>query len=209
MHGMICDMSQTLKAAIDELIAEVSVVEAEIAAKLAEVAPLKLAANALAKKVGMAEPFTDVSSPAVTHAPRARVISWRSDQFFNRPLADSVVEILDTRKASGKEGPADMDEIFEALKAGGYRFTGGGSDENSKRAVKISLTKNNAYFAKIGDNSFGLRRWYPAGKSATKKSNGSKGQDSGEQNSEEELELPELNEPEGTAETTTEEEPTM
>jgi hypothetical protein len=172
-------MSQTLKAAIDEIVQEVSVIEAEIAAKLAEAAPLKLAANTLAKKVGIAEPFTDVNSPvATTTVPRVKTVAWRSDQFFNRPLAECVSEILETRKASGKDGPASMDEIFDALKAGNYRFGGSGSDENSKRAVKISLTKNNQYFAKIGEDSFGLRKWYGPGRPMARKSNGSKGGDS-------------------------------
>jgi hypothetical protein len=161
-------MSQTLKAALDEILVKVSDAEAEIAARQAELTPLKITANSLAKLVGITEPFTTVDGPAQNVAPRLRTLSWRPDQFFGRPLPDCVSEILDSRKDAGLNGPATIDEIFDALKGGGFRFGGSGSDENSKRAVKISLTKNNTHFAKIGD-AFGLRRWYPGSKSPSRK----------------------------------------
>ncbi len=204
-------MSQAYKEAIESLLMDISAKEAEIAAKLAEVAPLKLAANTLAKIVGLTEPFADVNVPVSLVGPHTSAVKWPEAHFYNRQLTDCVVEILDARKtADGKGRPASVDEIYEALKSGNYRFGGSGSEENSKRAVKISLTKNTSHFSKIGDDSFGLKRWYGPMKSGGKKSNG-KGSDSTDSQTEIELEIepepePEIEDKDDTTSNTTMEE---
>lgn len=161
-------MSDSLKIAIDELIAQISEKEAELT-------PLKIAVNTLCRQVGLPEQYILESGRSGVAASLPQV-TWRLDQFTNRGLATSVVDILETRKSRGLDGPATIDEIFDALTAGGYKFTGtSGSDENTKRAVKIALTKNTAQFVKIRDDIFGLKKWYP-GASARKpsRSNGQK-----------------------------------
>lgn len=161
-------MSESLKAAITELIAQ-------IRAKEAELDPLKFTVNTLSKQLGLPEVYT--LSGDSTGASSSRSISWRLDQFTGKGLATSVCEILEARKAAGFDGPASIDEIFEALTAGGYKFFGtSGSDENTKRAIKIALTKNTAQFVKIRDDIFGLKKWYPG--KTTKRSSSSKTGDS-------------------------------
>jgi hypothetical protein len=148
-------MSTPIEAAIAEI-------KEKIAAKEREVLPLRITVNELCKIAGLPEEYPNVNSPdASTTATAATTLSWRSDQFFGRPLAGCVVEYFEARKKAAKEGPATVDEIYEALSAGGFRFEGtSGSEANTKRAIKISLTKNTAQFVKVKDDLFGLKKWY-------------------------------------------------
>lgn len=146
-------MNDALKAAIDELIADITAEERKLE-------PMKMAVNTLCKKVGIPDAYViGEGSPGTASGPLA--ITWRMDHFTNRPLATCVAEILETRKERGMDGPASIDEIFSALTAGGFKFQGtSGSDENTKRGIKIAVTKNTAQFVKIRDDIFGLKRWY-------------------------------------------------
>lgn len=158
-------MSTGLQLAIEEILKEVS-------AKEAELLPLKIAANTLARKVPQPEPFPDLDgfSPTFPGGKSASRLTWRIDQFYGRSLAGSVVEIMTSRKQAGMEGPCTIDELHEDLKSGGFKFTGSsGNDENTKRGIKIALTKNTAQFVKIGDDTYGLKAWYGSGHRAKPK----------------------------------------
>lgn len=172
-------MSNAIQTAIDELMAQIS-------AKEAELAPLKIAVNTLCKQLGQSEAYSNVGGvPGQSGSPVT--LSWKTDQFHRRPLAGSVVEILETRKQRGLDGPASIDDIYEALKAGGYQFEGtSGSEENTKRAIKIALTKNTAQFSKVKEDVFGLKKWYGGGRSARKSSATKSENGNGESESEDE-----------------------
>jgi hypothetical protein len=149
-------MSQKLLDAIEE-------VKTKIAAKEEEINPLRIVVNQLCKIAGIAEEYPDVSEGVFSGgSKKTPSLSWRLDQFFNRPLSTCVGEILEERKKIGLDGPATVDEIYLSLCAGGFKFEGNGSEENSKRALKISLTKNTAQFSKVKDDVFGLKKWYSA-----------------------------------------------
>lgn len=175
----IFGVSNAIQIAIDELVAQIS-------AKEAELSPLKIAVNTLCKQIGQAEAYSNVGGgPGPSGSPVN--ISWKTDQFHRRPLAGSVVEILETRKSRGLDGPASIDEIYEALKSGGYQFEGtSGNEENTKRAIKISLTKNTAQFSKIKEDIFGLKNWYGGSSRSPRKSSGSKSENGNGAESEEE-----------------------
>lgn len=89
--------------------------------------------------------------------------SIRRDQWYGQPLATAMREYLTMRRSAGL-GPATAQEIHAALAAGGYLFDTK-DDDNAKRGIRISLTKNTAIFHKLpGGNTFGLAEWYPNAK---------------------------------------------
>jgi hypothetical protein len=134
----------------------------EIARIDATARPLKMSVNTLHRLMGEPEPF-DLDNVENNHATAARPPTWRVDQFTGRVLSTCVVEILETNREHGLDGPATVDELFAALTAGGFRFQGtSGNEENTKRAIKIALTKNTTQFTKIKDDLYGLKKWYPS-----------------------------------------------
>lgn len=104
----------------------------------------------------------------------AKTGAIRRDQFFGVALASAVREYLQMRgdPKAGGQGAATVNEIFSALKEGGYNFDTK-NDENAKRGLRISLAKNVAAFTKVpgaGEGAFGLTDWYPNLKSPKGKS---------------------------------------
>lgn len=130
-----------------------------------ETVPDKQAANHLCKLAGIAPLYPDAGTVTPTSglaAPPKSALKFRIDQFVNKELSDAVSEYLEARKTTeGMEGPATIDEIYEGLLSGGYKF-GGSTDNpsNHKRAMNIALTRNTAQMHKINDTTFALRRWY-------------------------------------------------
>jgi hypothetical protein len=59
-----------------------------------------------------------------------------------------------------KQGPAGLSDIYSALVRGGYKFETK-NEENAKRGLRQSLTKNVAQFHKLPNGMFGLTEWYP------------------------------------------------
>jgi len=94
--------------------------------------------------------------------------SMRRDEFYGVALATAIRRYLEMRRSSGM-GPATVQDMYEALVAGGFRFETKNTD-NAKRGLYISLAKNTAVFHKLpgGDNDqgaiFGLLEWYPNAK---------------------------------------------
>jgi len=140
----------------------ISEIKQKIAAKEAEITPLRITVNELCKLAGLPEEYSGIEQGGVT-SPEARKgsLAWKPDHFFGRPLATCVVEYFEARKKAGLDGPASIDDVFDALCEGGFKFEGTtGSEANTKRAIKISLTKNTAQFVKVRDDLFGLKKWY-------------------------------------------------
>jgi hypothetical protein len=159
-------MSERLIAAIEEIEAQIKAKEAEL------ITPLKITINQLCQLIGEPARYA-IDGSGATGQPKRNILNWKSDQFFNRPLATCVTEYMDARESAGLERTASIDDIYEALSKGGYKFEGAsGNDENTKRAIKISLTKNTAQFAKISENVFGLKKWYGGVRMPTRKPNG-------------------------------------
>src|SRR5439155_24109889 len=59
--------------------------------------------------------------PDVDETTKPATAITRKDQFYGRPLATVAREILEMRQAANL-GAASIDEIFDALKSGGYQF---------------------------------------------------------------------------------------
>jgi len=154
-------MMDTIKAAIEEI-------EAQIAAKEAEILPLKDAVNRLYPLIGKEAPYSVDGLVASARSFRP-TLTFRPDQFYNRALAACVTEYFETRESAGLERTASVEDIYDGLVKGGYKFEAAtGTEENKKIGVRTSLTKNTAQFCKVGDNLFGLKKWYPSPKTTRK-----------------------------------------
>lgn len=128
--------------------------QAEIRAQESATAENKRFANKLCVRMGMAPLYTVIENQE-TSAP----LSIQADQFYGQPLAGAIRTILEMRRAL-KQGPASLNDIFDALIKGGYKFETKNED-NSKRGLRQSLTKNVALFHKLPNGMFGLTEWYP------------------------------------------------
>lgn len=86
----------------------------------------------------------------------------RADQFYGKGLTTSAAEYLTMRQQA-----CQADEIYRALKAGGFDFElqgWQGDDRDMVRNLAMSLSKNTGQqtgkFHRLKNGSFGLRSWY-------------------------------------------------
>jgi len=121
----------------------------------AETKKIKTAINCLYEVMGKQPKYDDVEEK---HEIRA---SQRPDEYYGRPLATVVTEVLNKRDDNGL-GAATLDEIYNQLVAGGYSFTGK-NDGIKKRGLAISMSKNQK-FHKLPNDTWGLSKWYPDAK---------------------------------------------
>lgn len=145
-------MSEHLTKAIAEL-------EAKLAEQLKSAAKTKSGINQLAELAGLPPPYPDIEEAVGPSA-------IRSDQFYGKAMHTAMRELLELRGTA--RGPATVNEIFDALKAGGYQFDTK-SDDNAKRVIRITLTKNSTVFHKLPNGPYGLLAWYPNAKAAKPK----------------------------------------
>jgi hypothetical protein len=83
----------------------------------------------------------------------------RPDEYYGRPLATVVNEVLE------KNGAAmSLDDLYGQLIAGGCDFTGK-NDGIKKRGLAISMGKNQK-FHRLPNETWGLSKWYPDAKKA-------------------------------------------
>lgn len=123
--------------------------------------------NKLCDHANLPPRYPDVETDATRGS-----MTFRRDQFHAKPLATAVREFLEQRGPSdrGGLGAATVNEIFDALVAGGYQPE---TDdlENAKRGLRIALTKNSVTFYRIEGgpfgSSYGLLEWYPRAKPQT------------------------------------------
>lgn len=80
------------------------------------------------------------------------------DRFYNLGLAPAMKDYLKMRKASNL-GPATIQDIYEAMVRGGFKFETENED-NRRRGMRQSLTKNTVMFHKLPNGNFGLVDWY-------------------------------------------------
>ena len=117
---------------------------------LAEVKKLKSAVNAYYEAMGEPIKYPDTGQESVQGAARP-------DEYYGRPLATVVREVLLKRRQSNR-GSATLDELFSELTSGGFKFAGK-NDGIQKRGLAISMSKN-PKFHKLDNDTWGLREWY-------------------------------------------------
>jgi hypothetical protein len=79
----------------------------------------------------------------------------KGDEYYMQPIARVIGWILERRKIAGA-GPVTVEEIYEVMKAGGYKFDSK-DDVDAMRGISISMSK----FHKLPSGKFGLTEWYP------------------------------------------------
>jgi hypothetical protein len=143
--------------------------EAKVVAAQAAVTKTKIGINVLCDLAGDPPMYPDVNaSPIPTSTISGVGIVTKADQYFNRPLATCVREVLEQRKKMNL-GPATLAEIHAVLKAGSYAFESR-DDENAIRGLGVSVSKNTSLFVRLPNGLVGLAEWY--GVSAKRKAKG-------------------------------------
>lgn len=123
----------------------------------AEAKKIKNTINCLCEVMGEPLKYEDIEEKP------AKMAGQRPDEYYGRPLATVVGEVLTNRKSSGL-GSASLDEIYQQLIAGGFQFTGK-NDGIKKRGLAISMGKN-AKFHHLPNETWGLKKWYPTAREA-------------------------------------------
>ena len=138
----------------DELGPAVVVLQAKLDEQLQGVADTKRTINMLMKMSGQ--------DPMYPDADAERSGAVRADQFYGKGLTKSAAEYLAMRRQA-----CQSDEIYRALKAGGFDFGlqgWNGDDRDMVRNLAMSLSKNTGAatgkFHRLKNGSFGLRAWY-------------------------------------------------
>lgn len=139
-------MSKTVEDAIAELTAEIGAAESDLRKK-------KETVNTLCGVVGR-PPAYSLQASQETAIPTA----IRPDQFYGQPLASSVRVILEMRRAANL-GAGSINELYDALMAGGYVFETK-SEDIARKSLRNSLAKN-TIFHRLPNGRFGMRTWYP------------------------------------------------
>lgn len=135
---------------------------AKLQAKLKEqeraASKTKMAINALCEAIDQPPMYAEDTADGADNVS----LAIRSDQFYGQPLAGAIRTILEMRRKQ-ERGPATVNEIYAALIEGGFAFDTR-NEENAKRGLRVSLTKNSVTFHKLPNGKYGLLDWYPGAK---------------------------------------------
>jgi len=82
----------------------------------------------------------------------------RPDQFYGKPLATAIRSYLEL----GGKTARSLDEIFNALRDGGFDFTvNEWKEKDWLRNLSISISKNKVFHRITTNGYIGLLEWYP------------------------------------------------
>lgn len=149
----MADESNIYQQAIDGLVAKIE-------ERMKPILEDKRMVNLLCAHAGLPPRYPDVDTEQA-----GGTLTFRRDQFFGKPLATVVREYLERRGPSdrGGYGAASVNEIYDALIAGGYK-PDTADEDNAKRGLRIALTKNSQAFYRVPSGAYGLLEWYPNAK---------------------------------------------
>src|SRR5437773_11001322 len=120
-------MDTTTSATIDKIHAQIGVLEEQIDKK-------KEAINMLCELEGEPIMYPDAGSDQ-----GKTLATFRSDQFFGRPMATAAREILEQR-GTRNLGAISLDELFDTMRAGGFAFENN-NEQIARRNLAITLAK--------------------------------------------------------------------
>ncbi len=127
--------------------------KAKVVEKEKELNEAKKMANNLCQMFGKPPLYEINDEPASVF-----VGQLNGDEYYGRPLATVVTNILETRKIRGV-GPATIRDVYDQMKLGGYQFETK-DDDNAMRGMRITMAKN-PKFHKLPSGKWGLKEWYP------------------------------------------------
>jgi hypothetical protein len=147
-------MDESTKATIDKILVKLEPI-------LAQADKFKAQINGLCELDGDPLMFPDVGDArSATTASSKLFPLQRSDQFFGRPMATVVKEVLQWRGKSGL-GATSIDDLYSTMEAGGFEFQGA-DEANRKRTFASTLGRNPAFRRVPSSGHYGLTEWYPA-----------------------------------------------
>lgn len=112
-------------------------------------------ANEFAIDYDLSVPFPDIQTPQAATGSRIQI---RPDQFANHTAPSGATrEYLELR--GSKLGAATLEEIFEALHAGGFAFSSP-NPTTAMGGLKVALGKDKR-IRQLRNGTFGLWVWYP------------------------------------------------
>jgi len=143
-------MATEIQGAIDVLLAQIE-------AKNHEINQIKSTINGLCRATGREPMFDD---DQMREGVTGRV-SLKPDSFYGVGPTAAVRKYLEMRGKNN--GAASLDEIFDALKRGGFDFAGQGWTDTTrwKNQISIAIGKNVTIFHRLPNESIGLTVWYP------------------------------------------------
>jgi hypothetical protein len=136
----------------DEVAKAIEVLRQKITSKEDEATKLKQVVNEFCADENEPPIYPNITTDSVSAA------QLRSDQFYGDTLSGAARTYLEMRKASGG-GAASVEEIYQALKAGGYSFDTK-NETNARNGVRLALRKNSVTFHKLPNGQYGLCSWY-------------------------------------------------
>jgi len=149
-------MDDSTKATIEKYQAKLAVLDTQSR-------KIKIAINGLYELESEEPPYKDIEE---TQGSSSRPLTIRPDQFYGRPLATVVREILNARNQR-EQGAISLEDLFEIMTQGGFDFEG--KDEmNKRRTLAITIGKNPAFVRVPNSGHVGLSEWYPNAKSPRK-----------------------------------------
>lgn len=144
----------------DHILKTIEDIQVEIRKVEESIRPKKVLVNQLCAFANIDPIYadSDLGSPEMaTQRPAVR-----RNAFYGKVLGTCVREFLEGR-ASLSVREATLEEIFSALKEGGYDLKQiSDKEDDQKRGVAITLGKNSQTFHRLPTGDYGLLGWYPS-----------------------------------------------
>lgn len=136
----------------DAVLETIKLVQEEISLLEAQLLEKKTTVNALCPIAGI-DPVYGLEAVTASHS-----AALNGDEYYAKKASTAIRLVLESRKAQGV-GPATLNEIYDGLLAGGYKFDAK-NESNSKNSLRVTLSKNSSMFHKLPNKKFGLTKWY-------------------------------------------------
>lgn len=150
-------MNDAFLKAIEELQAQIRPLQEQIRPVVDQIEAKKKLINQLCDAAGAPRIYPDTGEEKPATAALGPILP---DQYFGKPTATVVRDILERRKRANL-GAIPLNDLYEAMKAGGFEFESK-DPEIARRSVAITLGKNTQTFTRVpSTGSWGLAEWYP------------------------------------------------